>query len=120
MKRIAFVFCLFFLAYPLLAEEKEKEIKLELGELYDDTRSLVSVPTITHDGATLYFYSEVTLEDVKFQIKDAFSGEVVFSGNVYIRSNTSATIIPTYLSEGYYLLEIKISSNTYRGIFEIQ
>ena len=103
----------------LQAEEEEKDIKLEPGKLLGDSRSLVSVPTVTHDGSTLYLYSEVVMEEVVVTVKDLATGETIASGVVTLLPG-GATVLPLPAAdEGTFQIDITVGDNSYWGIFTI-
>lgn len=123
MAKMLLTVFLTILSLSIYADEKEteKEIKLEIEKLENDSRSLVNVPTATHVGSTLYLYSDLTIENAVVCIKKLSTGDTIYTENVCISSNSPTIVIsPMGLSEGEYVLQVSIGNNVYWGIFFIE
>lgn len=84
-----------------------------------DKRSLSIEPTVTHDGSTLYLYSEVVMEEVVVTVKDLATGETIASGVVTLLPGGATVLSLPAADEGTFQIDITVGDNSYWGIFTI-
>lgn len=116
LKEILFIVCCFF-SIVALAEEKQIE-EYAAGWHGRGARSLPSIPVLSHDGNILYVYSDVPLENLQIQVKDA-SGSVVHMENVSIDGRQKYFFVLELVSAGSYVIELLCGEKYLYGSFEL-
>lgn len=116
LKEILFIVCCFF-SIVALAEEKQIEA-YPARWCSGSSRSLPSIPVLSHDGNTLYVYSDVPLENLQIQVKDA-SGCVVHMENVSIAGRQKYFFVLELVSAGSYVIELLCGEKYLYGSFEL-
>lgn len=98
---------------------EEKQIKTNVDEWKELTRSLFNAPSLSHDGNTIYIYSYLPLQNMEVTVTDA-SGCVVYYGMlscVEVDQTISFTFGDT--SSGMYMIEVSHGGKYLCGWFEV-
>ena len=98
------------------AEEK----KIEVTKRYwlEDMRSASYILTITHDGNTLYIYSDIALDNLHIIIKDA-GGTILYSNTITILNTQRYSFTIDNTTEGEFLIELTHENKYLYGYFNI-
>jgi hypothetical protein len=117
MKRLLTIFCLLLFAITSWAEKVK--IKLhQLGEKYEDDRSISVEPSASHDGNTIYLYSDIPLEKLQVTIKDG-AGRIISSEVIPMFPQQPYSFSIGNVENGVYTLELYDGKEEYYGYFEI-
>ena len=84
---------------------EEKNIEAIEKHWLEDTRSASCIPTITHDGNTLYIYSDIVLDDLHIIIKDT-TGTILYSSTVTISNTQRYSFTIDNMNVGEFLIEL--------------
>lgn len=102
-----------------LALSAKKNIKLNLSTLSDKTaRSALVVPTVNYEASTLYFYSNISIMEMKVQISNAETDNMVYEETMCLPKKQEIPLMLN-LESGIYVLHIIINSDCYTGCFEV-
>lgn len=106
----------FILVFPIFAK-RYVVLTREKGKWGKEHRSISHTPTVSHDGNTFYFHSEIPIEDTQITIKDIYDN-IIYSATVTILSDENTIVIPG-MNSGSYILELEYDDNYYYGYFEV-
>lgn len=117
MKRLLIVLCTLLLSIGLWANK----VRINLSKVkkgYEDVRSIPIEPSASHDGNTIYLYSDVPLDEVQVTIKDGI-GQIISSETIAIFPQQPYTFSIGNIENGIYTLELNDGKEEYYGYFEI-
>ena len=97
---------------------EEKNIEAIEKHWLEDTRSASCIPTITHDGNTLYIYSDIVLDDLHIIIKDT-TGTILYSSTVTISNTQRYSFTIDNMNVGEFLIELTHENKYLYGYFNI-
>lgn len=97
---------------------EEKNIEAIKKHWLEDTRSASCIPTITHDGNTLYIYSDIVLDNLHIMIKDT-RGTILYSSTVTISNTQRYSFTIDNMNVGELLIELTHGNKYLYGYFSI-
>lgn len=119
MKRLIITICTLLFISSIWANRGVGVIELfKHKERNKQKRSIPILPSAYQDGRTIYFYSNLPLENLRVTIKDE-TGQVISEETIFVSSQQSYTFSIGNVEEGVYTLELNNGNDEYYGYFEI-
>lgn len=113
------LFFVVFCVLPIFSLAAEQHIEINSDSwLEPGRRSLSFVPVLTHDGNTLFIYSDVPLANLQIQIKDAFAN-VIYIDDVSIAAGQKYSFVLEGAFPSNYMIELSCAKKLLWGNFEI-
>lgn len=102
---------------PVFSFAEERKIDVE-PERWNEKgkRSLSSVPVVSHDGNTLFIYSDTPLDNLQVQVKDV-SGNIVYMENISIVMEQKHSFTMNSSFAGEYTIELRCDTRFLYGYF---
>ncbi len=117
MKRLITLLLISMIFFSLLAEERN--IELHRKAHGTEPRSLIYIPTVTHDSNTLYIYSDIPLENLQVAITDLSTGTIFHFNDINVFYSQPYILYLNYIGSGNFKIEINLKSTRYYGYFEL-
>lgn len=124
MKILLFLTLLGMLPMQTFAQDETKGEPVELIEKdipgSKIQRTIISIPTVTIDGDTIYFYDDFE-EDVTISIveSDPVTNEESLVYSTVLSCDQSEIELPQFLS-GSYIIYVEVGSTLYYGYIEVE
>lgn len=96
--------------------QEQKDIKVIERSLGEDLRSIPYLPSLSHDGNTIYIYSDVCFEDLQVTILDE-SREITYSDIINVFENQYYSFLFSPTKKGTYTIELTNSEHSFWGEF---
>ena len=109
--------CLFLFSLNSIADNKAINLYKTINEKISD-RSISIEPSASYDNNTIYFYSDIPLDELQVTIKNE-AGEILTSEIISVFPRQASTLSIENIGNGVYILELNDGKNEYRGYFEI-
>ena len=116
MKRLLIIFCTLLVSISLWASTRIKLNKCSAR--HEDDRSISVEPSASHDGNTIYLYSDIPLEKLQVTIKDG-AGRIISSEVIPMFPQQPYSFSIGNVENGVYTLELYDGKEEYYGYFEI-
>jgi len=98
--------------------KEQKDIKVIERSWGEDKRSIPYLPCLTHDGSTIYIYSDIMLEDLQVTILDD-SENIVYSDTINVFNNQYYSFQFNSTQAGIYTIELTNREHSFWGQFKL-
>lgn len=116
---IATIFlCIPQLLYAFNYENKKSQIELISTRRYPkEDRTIIIKPSVSYEGHTLYFNTDVPLNVISLEVRDKEDRSVLYTGIFSLPAKQEIQITVPDLTEGC-LIYVTINDETYKGVIE--
>lgn len=116
--RLAIVLLICF-SCTTVASAQNKQIKTDTDAWKDIGRSLLRIPVLSHDGNTIYIYSDLPLENMVVTVTDA-SGYTVYTGVLSVGAGGTVSFTFNDTGDGEYMIEVTHGRKYLCGWFDLE
>lgn len=118
MKRLLIFIYTLLLTFSLWANKVNIKFIDAENKFSENNRSISMPLSASHDGGTIYLYSDIRVEQLQITIKDG-EGNSLFSEIISISSQQPYIFSIGNIENGTYILELNVGESRYQGYFEI-